>query len=241
MTNTDTRKYETLRRIQTFGQTYRDRFPAGSLGAEAFAIIDSVLARLDGLAGGTTMPAPDRRLALGTSRQAVLAQLEAIRRSARAIARVVPGFDESFHIPVPRHDRRVLATARLVVDAATTQQAQFLAWGMPADFVTSLGQAADALEAALQRRQGESDGVVADRADTATALREGFEAKGRLHVLIGNQLAGDPAALAVWASDRRVERFRRARPQAAATSPSTVTATSGGREDVALMEVPKAA
>lgn len=236
MNNTNTRKYETLQRVQAFGRTYRDRFPAGSVGANAFTTIDGVLTRLDAWAGNTPTPAPDRRVDLGTARAALFTQLEAIRRSARAIARTEPGFDVPFHIPNPRQNRRVLAAARTILQEATARQDRFVAWGMPANVVAALTEAADAFEASLGRRQSERDGLAGARAGVDAAVREGLTAVAQLDVIVANGLADDPSALAVWEGDRKVERFRRAKAQGGVVTPETPkgpTALSG--------EVPKAA
>lgn len=227
MNNTNTRKYETLQRVQAFGRTYRERFPAGTIGANAFTTIDDVLARLDAWAGNTPTPAPDRRVEIATARDTLLTLLEAIRRSARAIARTEPGFDGPFHIPNPRQNVRVLAAARSMIADATSRQERFVAWGMPATFVTALTEAADAFEASLGRKQSERDGLAGALAGIDAAVKAGLDAVAQLDVIVANGLADDPSALAVWEGDRKVERFRRAKRE---TEPAKVPVTPSATE-----------
>jgi hypothetical protein len=102
MNERDTRTYEMLARVRDFGARHAEQFPSGSLGADILAEIGAVVDKLSAhsveqAAGSSTARegTANRRLA----RETLRSDLEAMNRTARAIAVRVPSIAEKFRLP----------------------------------------------------------------------------------------------------------------------------------------------
>jgi hypothetical protein len=198
--------YEMLVRVNSFGETHAERFPAGTMGGRVFATLGrSVREALDcaaaqqskhGQARGTTMTKT-------TARRALRKQLEAIHRTARALALDVPGFDVQFRIPRGNSDVRLLKASRAIAQHAAERVAEFVDHGLPPTFLDHLAAGADRFERALRDRAASRDTRVAASVSLKTSLDSGLLAVKRLDAVVPNVLAEDPATLAAWRSARR--------------------------------------
>ena len=123
---------------------------------------------------------------------------------ARARLRGVPDF-----AALVKHARKVsgaaiVREARGMATAAAPHVAALVAGGFPADAVTQLGAAADALEAALTDRANAKVGRVTATRGIAEEIKDGREALAMLHAVVSRQLTSNPTLLAGWNSARRV-------------------------------------
>src|SRR5262245_19981241 len=94
MTGVDTRRYEMLVRVRDFGATFADRFPPSSLGGQAFATVKAAVDALSEHAASLMSgkgTAREGTTSKAVTREALRDDLEAIIRTARALALDTPG------------------------------------------------------------------------------------------------------------------------------------------------------
>jgi hypothetical protein len=228
MDDKERRKLETFTRIEDFGTTHDNDFAANSLGKQLFAEISTIVAKL---AGDASSEASGRGLARqgtstrGSAREELRSDLEAIRRTARAMADDVPGLDDKFRVPRSNSDQELLAAARAVATDAAPLSAQFIAHELPADFLQDLQDDIAALEAAIS---GQASGVgdhVAASAEINATIEAGDIAKRKLDAIVRNKYANNPGVLAEWTSASHTERDPRHKsaPKTPATGPGTTS------------------
>ena len=138
MTKRQTRKYEMLVRVQTFGVTHQKQFAEGSEVAKAFATVADAVAQINGfeMAKGTA-----RRQSLEAklaAKLALAARIGAIARSARVMAKAIPGADAKFPLPMRRSDVAILTSGRLFLQEATLLKDTFVSCGLAPTFVENL-------------------------------------------------------------------------------------------------------
>jgi hypothetical protein len=141
MTKRQTRKYEMLVRVQTFGKNHSAQFAEGSEVAKAFAAVNDAVAQVNAF-GLTKLTARRESMnARFAAKQALAAWIAALARSARVMAKAVPGADAKFPLPTRRTDVAVLQSGRLLLQEATPLKDTFISCGLPATFVEDLQQA----------------------------------------------------------------------------------------------------
>lgn len=258
MTTLTTRRYAMFARVRDFGEAHRDLFPESSEGGQAFATVAAAVAKLGTNARSKLSSTRDGRQAKVAAREALLDRLDAIVRTARAIAEKTPGFDDPFHLPRKQDDESLLLACPLFIDEAEAKKERFVRHGLSETFVADLnalvdqfGQAVRLVDAAKQRTKVARTGIVAAQLAGLAAIRQ-------LDVIVVNQLEHDPDALAHWEEARRIEYSNRRRsaaapadkpvpqvtaqaPAAPASSPAAVQApfTSAGAE-AGETQLPKA-
>jgi hypothetical protein len=205
MTGREARRYAMLVRVRDFGAAHRDRFPDSSVGAEAFAAIAAAVSRLEAhhrvrISG--SRPATAKRLA----RQALLARLHIISRTARAIAIDRPEFDDRFRLPERRpRDQVLLVAGQVFLETAEACAADFVAYGLPVGFVEELKQLVDGFEQAMRECDEGRGKRAASRSGMERGFSSGLTAVRKLDVIVNNQFAGDEDTLAGWTRHRRID------------------------------------
>lgn len=230
MTSNETRRYEMLQRVVTFGETHQDLFPAASVGGQALERVTAAVTQLGKDTVSTMSAARGGRRAKTVARDALVGRLEAIARSARVMASDEPGFDDPFHLPVPRTDQALVTTGRVFVRDAEAVKSRFIAYGVPEDFLERLNLAVEEFEQAIRTREEKRGGRAAARASSEAAFASAFDALRKLDVIVINRLQEDPVTMAVWEKGRRVDPVRRtkavnpveAAAPAAAVAPAVV-------------------
>jgi hypothetical protein len=220
MTNSESRRYEMLVRVSEFGEAYRDRFPAGSLGRESFDSVARAITDLGEQSASTVRVAGGGKGAKTSARKALVEQLDAINRCVQVIAEDTPGFRDPFQLPQHRSAQKLLAAGRAFVREAAPARSRFTALGMPEDFVETLSRAVDGFEQALRSVEAGRDGHTAARAGIEAAFASGLAAVRKLDVIVPNLLRNDPKAMAVWERDRQVRYFSRTRKGVTAAQPT---------------------
>lgn len=204
----DTRLYEMLVRVRDFGATYADRFLPSSLGGQAFAKVKAAVdARSQHAAslmsGGGT--AREGTTSKAVAREALRDDLDAITRTARALALDTPGIDDKFRQPRGSGDQTLLNAARAFARDAAPLVPQFLAHDMPPDFLEDVDKNMAEFENAIRDREVGKDMNVAAHASIDSAMEAGIDAVRRLDAVVPNRLRDDGAAVAVWERARRIE------------------------------------
>lgn len=238
MTKRQIVRLEMLRRVRDFGTLHQAQFAEGTAGRSAF---DAVAAVLDGLSANhkaKMAAAQEGFRAKKVARRALSRHLDDIARSAKIIARSTPGFDDGFRLPERRNDQVLITAARLFLERTEPLSAQFLAFGLPQAFLTTLREQLQAFEAAIAACEDGSRDSAAAQAEIKAALVAGSEAVARLDIIVANHFKRDVSALASWERDRQLRAAYRQRPQDATVQPTpkadlpttTTTAVAGAFE-----------
>ena len=153
------------------------------------------------------------------ARDELLRDLEAISRTARAMAMTTPGLNDKFRTPHNQSNQAVLAVARAAATDALPLKAEFIRRGMPADFLEDLQADIDELEQAITRKvQGHESHVSATAAIDAE-IERGMNALRELDPVMRNIFAADSAKLTAWLSASHVERSPRRKSPAPVSPP----------------------
>ena len=216
-------RYAMLVRVRDFGTAHADLFPAPSLAHETFSTVAEAVQQLSAhtvskmsSVRGTTTKA--------MARATLLDRLEAISQTGRIIAEHTPGLEEKFVLPIDPSDQVLLMTARVFAQDADPITDRFIAHVMPETFLADLEEAIGQFEQAIHEREAGRDDRIRARAGIAAALTSGSAAVRALDAMVANRLRDDPATMAVWKRDRRVQypnRPRTAVDAAAAIAPAT--------------------
>ena len=224
MNDNDRRRFETFVRVRDFGSEHTADFDANSLGRQLFTSLGVVVTEVEGHASSQTSARGASRQGTDTrahARAALRDDLEAIRRTARALDGVVRGLSDKFRVPHNTNDQDLLNAGRAAHTDATPIKTQFIAHEMPADFLEDLQADIDALEASIS---GQSTGVgqhVAAGAALDDAIARGMDIVRKLDAIVRNKHANNAAVLAEWTSASHTERTPRRAKAASAPTPPT--------------------
>jgi hypothetical protein len=224
MNDSQTKVYEMLTRVRSFGAEHAADFPASSLGGEKFAAVGGVVEALEEHGAAQSAGGSAARTSTGAKRAArdsLRRQMTAVSETARAMESVQPGIAASFKMPNTNGDQALLNAARAFVGAATPLQNEFIRRELPASFLDDLSVAVSVFENA-QSSQAQST----ERRVTATAAIEAVVERGRqlvreLDAIVRNKYRGERATLAAWESASRVERLPRRKKVEQPTPPTT--------------------
>lgn len=220
MTTLETRRYAMLTRVRDFGEVHKALFPEGSEGGEAFASVAAAVVKLGTHARSKFSGARDGRQARIAAREALRDRLDILARTARAIAEKTPGFDDPFYLPRRQDDDTLLLACPRILDEAEAKKERFIRHGLAESFLADLkalveqfGQTLRAVAAAKERTKVARKGI-------ASAELLGLAAVRQLDVIVRNQLANDPDAVAHWEEARKVDYLNRRRSVASPEPPA---------------------
>lgn len=221
MNSRDTRRYEMLVRVREFGAANADHFPPSTLGGQAFAAMASAVDDLGAHAASQFSGRNSSRegtTARAVARDALIDDLEAITRTARALAIDTPGVDDKFRARRNGGDQALITTARAFIGDAEPLAKEFVRHGLPKDFIADLKQRLEDLEEAIGDRDAGKGAVVSARASLGGAMESALRAVRRLDAIVPNVLRDDAGAIAAWTRARRIE--YRQRREAAEPAPA---------------------
>ncbi|MDX6558235.1 MAG: hypothetical protein QOF72_1284 [Blastocatellia bacterium] len=228
MNDSENKKHQAFVRSQGFGVAHGDDFAATSFGKQLFATLGTIVTELDGHAATEASGFGLSRQGTTTrsqAREALRDDLEAINRTARAMASDVPGIDDKFRIPRNNNDQHLLHAARAFAADAEPLAAQFIAHELPADFLEDLNADIAALEGAINSQSSGKGDHVAARAAIDDAIARGTEVLRKLDAIVKNKYANNPSVLAEWLSASHVERAPKRKASAPAPPPPTPPAS----------------
>lgn len=205
MTKRQTRKYEMLVRVRSFGVAHRERFSEGSEGSKAFAAIADDVAQIDAFSMAKLTARREGKKTKLAAKLALAARIGAIARSARVMAKSIPGADAMFPLPTRQSDVAVLTSGRLFLQEVAAVKDTFVRCGLPETFVEELQQAIAVFEQAIAGRNAGKTGAVVSQKGIRSALKHGVDTVLSLDVLVRNVLGGDANTMAAWKRDRHVE------------------------------------
>lgn len=213
-------RYEMLIRVAQFGTENAADFPAGSAGTVNFATVVEVIGKLrehhaaqtSGAGGNVT----SRKTVL---RDAIHRKMKRISRTARALAIDNDNVSRLFRIPEGNNDTEILAAAREFAAKAADHKADFMSFGMPADFIEDLSDAVADFEQLLNEKASATGEKVSATAAIDDEIERGMNAARRLDAIVQNVYHDDAVKLAAWTSARHVQKSPR--PSAPVAPPVT--------------------
>jgi hypothetical protein len=216
-------RLEMFQRVDGFGIAHASAFHPSTAGRHLFDELQRTLAVLPN--EDSAQVSGRRRAREGTAarlaaRQALKAALEAISRTARALAVERPGFRRKFRLPSGEADDALLVAARAFAGDARKLMRYFVAYGLPDSFVDDLCGAVARVERAIADRAAGRRAHIAAYAGLNAALARAFSIVRQLDAVVLNVLGTDAAALRAWRRARRVPRRRskdRRRPRSGAS------------------------
>jgi len=225
MNNVITRTFEMFVRVNAFHAERAGSFPAGSLGAEQFAILAEVIQELNGAVTSQATGKSSVSVATASRTDAyerLHESMRAIARTARAMALDTPGLENKFRLPRSGSDQALLQAARASVVEAIPLKAEFIRRGMAATFIEDLGEEAGEFETVISRKSQGRSAHVAASAEIDELIEQGMRTVRELDAIFRNTFADDPSTLAAWGSASHVERSsHRARQKKNGTTVST--------------------
>lgn len=215
MNDTERRKYEMFLRVREFGTRRAVEFPANSLGRELLDRLDTVVAEFDAHTSAQTSQrgaAQEGTASKAAARDELRRDLEAISRTARAMALATPGLENKFRAPRSVSDQALLSAARAFAADALPLKAEFTRRGLPEDFLEDLSADIEAFEQAITQTIQKREAQVAATAAIDESIERGVNAVRELDVIVRNKFAADPATLAAWLSASHTQRTPRRSP-----------------------------
>ena len=224
MNNRDIRRYEMLVRVRAFGTAHASLFPATSRGGEAFATVAAAVAELSSSDVTRISSKTSEREGATTravARAALIESMDAIARTARAIAIDSPGVDDKFRVPRRVTDVALLNTARTFASDAQLLTQQFIDHNMPADFLEDLGNNRERLENVIGNSSAARGTGVVAKTQIGETLDTALTAVRRLDAIVLNTFRDDAATRALWDDTRRVAARHGRSAAPAVTTPAT--------------------
>ncbi|MGB8509139.1 MAG: hypothetical protein WCD76_12200 [Pyrinomonadaceae bacterium] len=215
MNDLDRRRYEMFLNVREFGAAQAVTFPPASYGGGLFNALDADITTLDKHASDQVTgfsSAKQSTTSKASVRDELRRDLEAISRTARAMASSQPGVEDKFRVQRKFTDQSLLSTARSFAVEAVMFKAEFVKRGLPADFIEDLKADIAAFESAITGKiQGRGTHVAATAA-IEDSVEHGMGIVRELDALVRNVFATDHATLAAWLSAKHVARTPRASP-----------------------------
>lgn len=215
-------EYNCFKSICTFGDAHTDRFPATGFAGGFFTRMKGVVTRLEDLGANKVSES-------GASRQSTVSRAEAKRRlsstleamnlAADAMGQTTPGFELKFRRPREKSNQALLSAARAFHEDAQAMQAEFINYGLGADFLAVLAAEIADFEHATGEHQNHAQAGVAVTAGVDEVIEEGRSVRRNLNAIVRNTARDDSALLAAWDSASHIERPAR-KPKAKTPTPS---------------------
>ena len=209
MNDSEARRLETFIRMRQFGVDNAADFPAGSIGATQFAVIDTVIGEVETLAGNQTAgrgQSMQNTVTKDTARENLREALYEISRTARSMAYQFDGIEAKFRLPRSQSDQNILATGRAFYEESETYEADFRSYGLDAGFRADLLADVEAFENSLDPTGTAIDERVAATAEIGAAIRRGMIARRILEGVVKNKYRNNIGKLAAWLSASHIEK-----------------------------------
>lgn len=203
------RLLETFVRVRAFGEERAASFTTDSLGGEQFKIIAEVVETLNAAITAQTSGKSSVQQATSSrtgAREALRESMQAISRTARAMALDVPGLENKFRMPRSGSDQALLYAARAFLADAEPLKDEFIRHELPATFLEDLRADIANLERAMSGQNTGRGAQVTATASIEPTVERGMNALRRLDAIVRNKFRDDPATLAAWEHARHIER-----------------------------------
>lgn len=209
MNDRDTRKLEMFTRVRHFCVEHAADFAPNTFGNQLLVRIDQLVDELDNHGARQVSSQTSSKQGTTTRAQAradLRDTLEALNRSAKAMADEVGGIDDKFRLPRVNNDQILLTAARAFAADAEQYQEQFIAREHGANFLEDLNDDIGALESAInEQSSGRSHGAGAGAAIDDT-IEQGMSLVRNLDAVVRNKYRNNADIVAQWTSASHLER-----------------------------------
>jgi hypothetical protein len=206
-----------LRRVGDFGAVHAASFPPNTLGAELLATVNASVSELNNHITQQASGAGSAKQGTASrseAREELRRDLDAISRTARAMAETITGLDDKFRLPRGKvGDQILIGTARAFAADAEPLRDEFIRHEMPARFLDDLKEDIRSFEQAVNAQNVNIEKRVAATAAIDESIERGVKAVKRLDAIVRNKFADDAATLAAWTSASHTERSPRRTPK----------------------------
>lgn len=209
MDDRERRRYDMFVRVKQFGTENAADFPDRTVGATQFEEINAVVDSLDQLAGDQAAGFGDARFSFAgkkSARENIRDDLSEINQTAHSMNYQFPNIAEKFRMPRGNNDQQLLAAARAFHTEAAPLESEFIAYGMPTDFLADLLADIETFEAALGTTGEAVDSHVEATAEIDEAIRRGMIAKRILDGVVKNIYRNNAGKFAAWTSASHIEK-----------------------------------
>lgn len=208
----ETNTLEMLLGVRQFGRAHNDSFPDNTAGPELLAAVAEAIADMEAHAATQAQharAAKEKTTQKNAAVEALRELMEAMTRTARAMARKTPGVEAKFRLPSNKRVQDWLAAARAFVVEAEPLKEEFISRGLAPTFVEDFKSRIREVEQSIDGKAQKSAARVSATVGVAEAAERGRQAVRDLEAVVLNIFAHDPAVLAEWESASRVERAAR--------------------------------
>lgn len=223
MKDRETRRYDMCKRVKAFGRDYLADLPPDSEGARYLAAVDAALVKMDAAKSQQKHP---RATAAEVLLDALLLDLKAISKTARAIDQDTPGFAEPFMISSYNPSALMTTADSVLVTLAKEGVAQrFIALAMPVDFVKNLRDDVQAIQNAHLDLDSGNNAATAKTKAVGLSVSEGIKAVNYLDAVVTNKYGRNAEVMRAWQTASHIERApQREKPATPTTNGSTPAA-----------------
>lgn len=207
------RELESGQRCRQWPLDYVSLITPGSIVETRFATLTTIVDDFEDLAG-TLDAAEGQKLgattAKGTEVSDLLEAMDPVRTAARAADFDHPGIRSRYRFNYSMPHEALLAAGRAFVANGVAdskaEESLLITYGAPIAWTTTVGNACDALEAAMSEQDSTAGAHVAANADVAAKAAELRAVKAQLRHLVKLITTGNPGAYAAWLTASHVEK-----------------------------------
>ena len=212
MKSSEANTLEMLISVRQFGLTHAGRFTASTAGSELLAAVARAMEDMEAHSATQAQharAAKEKTTQKNAARDALREEMEAIARTARAMARKTPGVEDKFRLPSNKRAQDWLAAARAFATEAEALQEEFVKHGMAPAFVEGFKARIQAVEQTIESRAQKSAARISATVGVAEAAERGRQAVRALDAVVRNLFGDDKPLIAEWESVSHVERAAR--------------------------------
>ena len=200
-------KYQMLARVADFLAKHVGLFPKHTAAVGLLAALQSIVARLSGLAASQVTNNAAIRTgsnARAAARKALRTLLELFNQTAQTLRL------DGFLMPVHKNDQELIDAGHHFALLAEPFKDEFILQGL---LIENLNGAVQALEAAALSQAAGREGRSAAIRDFDNTLGEALNYLQRFQVIVSSTMPDNPAFLAGWNVARHLDRVGRSKPE----------------------------
>jgi hypothetical protein len=195
------RKFEMFLRVRDFYTAHAADFPADSVGGKLFTGLVSITEQLEQFGASKISIVGDVAQAVdvkGDAKDRLKGLLRNVVDMADTMAFEIDGLEEKFRMPRNRSVPNLILAGRAFAKDAAAYKADFVTYGLEPDFIGQLTAATDALEAAYQNTDADTQERVGAIAALVPLFKDGMTKVNRLEPIVRMKYRHDAANFAAW-------------------------------------------
>lgn len=222
MKDREKRRYNTCTNVKAFGLDYLDDLAPDSAGRRYLNDVDAAIIRMDAAKSQQNHP---RATASEVLYDALLLDLKAISKTARAIAQDEPAFADSFTLTTYNPAALLTAADRFILALEKDGVAcRFTALAMPAEFVQNLRDDVATIRKTQLELDSGTTAAVAKTKAVGLGVSEGLKAINYLDAIVTNKYGRNAEIMRAWQTASHIERAPQREKKTPPTNDSTPAA-----------------